>query len=81
MFLQCEPFPSILAIEEKTTLNPDKTTCTPFTPDPAEYKSNLDLKINNTALYMATHPKVLDLTFDPKLTFTACQYNHTSHYK
>ena len=27
------------------TLNPDKTTCTLFTPDPAEYKSNLDLKI------------------------------------
>ena len=41
------------------TLNPDKTTCTLFTPDPAEYKSNLDLKINNTALRMATHPKVL----------------------
>ena len=32
------------------TLNPDKTTCTLFTPDSAEYKSNLDLKINNTAL-------------------------------
>ena len=26
------------------TLNPDTTTCTLFTPDPAEYKSNLDLK-------------------------------------
>ena len=25
-------------------LNPDKTTCTLFTPDPAEYTSNLDLK-------------------------------------
>ena len=25
-------------------LNPDKTTCTLFTPDPAEYVSNLDLK-------------------------------------
>ena len=31
----------------RVTLNPDKTTCTLFTPDPAEYKSNLDLKINN----------------------------------
>ena len=30
------------------TLNPDKTTFTLLTPDPAEYKSNLDLKINNT---------------------------------
>ena len=28
-------------------LNPDKTTCTLFTPDPAEYTSNLDLTINN----------------------------------
>ena len=25
-------------------LNPDKTTCTMFTPDPAEYTSNLNLK-------------------------------------
>ena len=40
-------------------LNPDKTTCTLFTPDPAEYTSNLDLTINNKALPMATHPKVL----------------------
>ena len=28
-------------------LNPDKTTCTLFTPDPAEYMSNLDLTINH----------------------------------
>ena len=40
-------------------LNPDKTTCTLFMPDPAEYTSNLDLKIHNNALPMATHPKVL----------------------
>ena len=44
------------------TLHPDKTTCTLFTPDPAEYKSKLDLKINNTALPKAIHPKVLGLT-------------------
>ena len=35
-------------------LNPDKITCTLFTPDPAEYTSNLDLTINNKALPMAT---------------------------
>ena len=35
------------------TLNPDKTTCTLLTPDPAEYKSNMDLYINNTL-----HPKL-----------------------
>ena len=50
------------------TLNPDKTTCTLFTPDPAENKSNLDLKVKNTALPMATHPEDLGLTLDPKLT-------------
>ena len=34
------------------TLNPGKTTCncTLFTPDPAEYKSNMVPKINHTAL-------------------------------
>ena len=26
------------------TLNPDKPTCTVFTPDPVDYKSNLELK-------------------------------------
>ena len=57
------------------SLNPDKTTCTLFTPDPAEYKSNLNLKINNTALPMATHPKVLGLTLDPKLTYSTHIHN------
>ena len=54
--------------QNNLTLNSDKTSCTMFTPDPAEYKSNLDLKINNTSLSMATPPKVLGLTLDPKLT-------------
>ena len=31
-------------------MNPDKTTCTLFTPDPAEYNSNLGLNKNNKAL-------------------------------
>ena len=44
-------------------LNPDKTTCTLLTPDPAEYTSNLDLTINNKGQPMATHPKVLGLTY------------------
>ena len=34
-------------------INPGKTTCTLFTPDPAEYNSNLGLNINNKALPMA----------------------------
>ena len=57
------------------TLNPDKTTCTLFTPDPADYRSNLNIKTNNTALPMATHPNVLDLTIDPKLTYSTHIHN------
>ena len=61
--------------QNNRTLNPYKTTCTLFTPDPAEYKSNFDLKINNTALRMATHPKVLGLTLDQKLTYSTHIHN------
>ena len=38
--------------------------------DPTEYKSNMELKINNTALPMATHRKIMGLTLDPKLTYS-----------
>ena len=61
--------------QNNLTLNPDKTTCTLFTSDPAEYQSNLDLNINNTALRMATHPKVMGLTSDPKLTCSTHIHN------
>ena len=61
--------------QNNLTLNPDKTTCTLFTTDPAEYKSTLDLKINNTAIPMATHPNVLGLTLDPKLTYSTHIHN------
>ena len=44
--------------QNNITLNPDKTTYTLFTPDHVEYTSNLDLKINNTTLHVATHTKV-----------------------
>ena len=57
-------------IQNNLTLNPNKTTCTLFTPDHAEYKSNLDLKINNTALPMVTHPNYLGLTLDQKVTYS-----------
>ena len=56
--------------QNNVILNPGKTTCTLFTPHPAEYTSNLDRKIHNNALPMATHPKVLGLTLDPKLTYS-----------
>ena len=39
--------------QNNLTLNPDKT-CTLFTPNAAKYKSNLNLKVNNTVLPMAT---------------------------
>ena len=52
-------------------INPDKTTCTLFTPNPAESKNNLGLNVNNKALPMALHPKVLGLTLDPKLPYNA----------
>ena len=52
-----------------------QTTCTLFTPDPAEYTSNLDHKIHNNALPMATHPKVMGLTLDPKLIYSTHIHN------
>ena len=60
-------------------LNPDKTTCTLFTPDHTEYTSTLELTINNNALPMATHPKVLGLTLDPKLTYNKHIHNISVH--
>ena len=65
--------------QNNLTLNPGKTTYTLFTPDPAEYKSKLDLKINNTALPMETHPMVLVLTLDPKLTCSTHIHNISVH--
>ena len=61
--------------QNNLNINPDKTACTLFTPDPAEYNSNLEVKINNTKLHMTTHPKFLGLTLDPKLTYNT----HTKH--
>ena len=47
--------------------------------DHAEYKSNLDLKINNTALRMTTYPKVLGPTLGPKLTYSTRIHNISVH--
>ena len=65
----------VFAWTKQNNLNSDKTTCTLFTTDPAEYTSNLDLIINNKAPPMATHPKVLGLTLDPKLTYSTHIHN------
>ena len=40
-----------------------------FTPDPAEYRDELSLQLDNTRLPTIRNPKILGLTFDPKLTF------------
>ena len=50
-------------------LNTDKTTCTLLIPDPAEYNTQLGLQIDNTTLPMTTHPKIIGLTLNPKLTY------------
>ena len=60
-------------------LKPDKTTFTLFTPDPAEYKSNLNLKIHNNVLPMAAHPTILGITLDPKLTYSTHIHNISVH--
>ena len=49
-------------------LNPDKTTCTLFTPDPVEYSTQLELQIDNITFPMNINPKILGLTLNPKLT-------------
>ena len=61
--------------QNNLTLNPHKTTCTLFTPDPAEYNSNLDIKINNTALPRTTYPKVMGLNLESKLTYSTQIHN------
>ena len=48
--------------------NPDKTTYTLFTPDPAEYNTKLHPQIDNT-LPMNTH-QIFRVTLDPRLTYT-----------
>jgi len=52
------------------TLNATKTQTTLFTPDPAEYSTTLTLKIQNTELPTTRNPKILGVTFDPKLTYS-----------
>ena len=60
-------------------LNPDKTTCTLFTPNPAENTSNLDLTINNKALPMATHYLDRFWTSVPLEPKTHIQHTHPQH--
>jgi hypothetical protein len=65
-------------IENNLTLNAGKSTSTLFTPDPAEYNTQLHLSINNTLIPTVKNPKVLGLTFDPKLTYAEHIKNTTA---
>ena len=58
------------------TLNPDKVTCTLFTPCPAESYSNLDLTINNKAITHGNTPKGSGSYLRPK---TNMQHTHPQH--
>ena len=50
-------------------LNATKSTSTLFTTDPSEFNKTLSLTINNELIPPIKHPKILGLTFDPKLNF------------
>ena len=56
-------------IRNELKLNPTKTTTTLFTPDPAEFSTELTLDIDNIRLPTVKNPKILGLTLDPKLTY------------
>ena len=61
-------------IQNNLILNPDKT-CTLFTPDPAEYKSNLDLKMNHCTTHGKT-PRGSGPYLRPK---THIQHTNSQH--
>ena len=59
-----------MATTNNLHINTNKTTTTLFTSDPAEYSTNLSLKLNNQTLPTKKHPKILGIILDPKLTFS-----------
>ena len=58
-------------LKENHLLLADKTQVSLFSPDPAEFDKNLNIKIDGTTLETKKYPEVLGLTFDPKLNFGA----------
>ena len=63
--------------ENNLTRHQCKTTCTLFTPDPAEDKSNLTLNKQHCTVH-GNAPKGSGPYLIPQTTY---QYKHTSHYK
>ena len=55
--------------ENDLQLNATKSTSTLFTNDQSEFNNDLSLTINNDVIPTIKHPKILGLTFDPKLNF------------
>ena len=49
---------------------PRQDNMTLFTPDPAEYSTQLELQIDNITLPMNINPQIVGLTLDPKLTYS-----------
>ena len=72
-------YTKFLSVQNKTPTKSRQNNLHSVTPDPAEYTSNLDLTINNKALPMATHLKVLGHTLDPKLTYNTHIHNISVH--
>src|SRR6187399_2947091 len=62
-------------VENNLSLNADKSTATLFTLDQSETDKKLNLTINNILIPTVQHPKILGLTFDPKLNFLQHQKN------
>ena len=62
--------------QNNLTLNPDKTTCTLFTPDPAEYKSNLEDYNKHHCTMHGNAPKGSGPYLRPK---THTQHIHSQH--
>ena len=55
--------------ENDLTINATKSTSTLFTTDQTEYNKTLTLTIDHTLIPTVKHPKILGLTFDPKLNY------------
>ena len=56
-------------LDNNLTLNADKSTSTLFTLDPSETDKQLNLTINNKIVPTVKYPKILGLTFDPRINF------------
>ena len=56
-------------LDNDLQLNASKSTATLFTTHPEEFNKTLTITINNDLIPTEKNPKILGLTFDPKLNF------------